>query len=631
MPLFFTSCGGKKTITNPNMPVTLSAEQQEMKRQITTDINRWKQAGLHEGRAPEASKELSRLAKLAKSKKFPELALEAKFQRAHVLLHNSDARGLEEAKDLHDSVPNYVKIPNLYIWQSILWQQQGNNDARILAATAAAFIHPYITFTITRTGLKIGKLIAERSNDWEALQWYLAAAQADLSGRDDWLQRAAVIADLAMLDRLRQLKIPQSSLRPRFYRFVAHQALQRGDFKTAQLISKWLEDEVESGEESLQVQKLVRNATQPLTLGVLLPLSGKYSRYGQESLRGIRIALARQVSSQTVQLRIEDTAGDMEKCQSSYARLQQEGVRLIIGPLLANCARTLAKTAKTNEQPVLISMTSQDDVAYLSPNIFVHTLSLSMQARFMAAYALAHKQQRIAVVYEANAKKEAEAFRQAMVEGGGEVVAMTALPYGVIDVRKDLQRMLLANIDEVIQAEFAEELNVFIPYNRKMEILPPPNFDAVYLASSGGKVALLAGQLLYVGIRHASLYGSSRWRDGHLLDDRGRYLSRARFADAAPAVIGDIDAQSVHYLHNQTWGGNSGKLSILAYDTAMLAIEVMRQFVISPTNINQYLQRATGFSAISGNVIFDKNGIGKKTFVIYGIKSGTIQLLDEAQ
>jgi len=159
----------------------------------------------------------------------------------------------------------------------------------------------------------------------------------------------------------------------------------------------------------------------------------------------------------------------------------------------------------------------------------------------------------------------------------------------------------------------------------EQEIRLPVSFDSMYLALPGKTVSLLAGQLVYLDISHIQLYGSSRWVDGHLLSDRGRYMSEARFSTIPFPEGNTPELRHLLQRYREIWGkGSPSKLSGLAYDSTLIAAMLTSRLGLQGNGVLRGLMDETGFPGLTGHVLFDNEGIGHKIPGVFTIKSGKV-------
>ncbi len=617
--ILVAGCGAKKpqATVSSKPPVAQLAPVPKISAPVQTLMN----LALEQGDVRDALAGLEHLAMAT-----PPLNEEAQFRRAQLLLLTDDGRAMTEAEKLLSTYPDDALIPYLHVWIA-QWAEEHQDDAMVLVHTAAALMHSQLTLEIANRAAGLGAAAARRSPDWDAVQWFLEAAHSPIYAtgerRDRWLREAAARASISIIGRLRRAGRLRDTVGEAFYLDVARAHLMMGDMAAVQTLSTWLEEDFPHTHEASLVASWAAGATHQVNIGVLLPLTGKYARFGNQALRGMRLALDSLQDSGGVTLDIADTKGDPDQCISAYQRLTKDGVDIVLGPLLGDCTAALIPRLLDNI-PVL-SWTNRSPLASRSPVLFVHTLALAMQARFMAAYAWRQGERRMIVIDADNASStgEANAFIQAFEALGGEVIDRFALPDKGVDFRSELRAMRMRTDNEELLAELDEGLALSVEPD--MEIRMPVNFDAVYLALPGKQVALLAGQLAYVGVNGVDLYGSGRWRDGKLLSDRGRYLGLAQFSGVAFPNGTSPDSQRFMLKWRDIWGvGKPGTLVGLAYDSTLIATLLTSRLGLSGYNLLVGLHDKSGFPGLTGHVRFDEDGVGRKDFELFRIRRGHI-------
>jgi len=548
---------------------------------------------------------------------------EASFRKAQLMLEGHIADADSAAMAAIRTYPQHALVPYAHFWLARWWLEQDENG-RALDEMRQALLHPRLTGELLDQIFDVAPALVQDVGEREAVGWLLAAAQIDLAGRDNWLRMAARRASIETVEQWMRDQALRPDILPAFALYAGRARLMSGNMAEIGRIAELLSAAMPNAPEIGQLQAWASGEVRVASIGVLLPLSGKYARYGQQALRGIRIALAGLAYSDYITLRVEDTGSDPSTAIRAYRQLADESVNIIIGPLLADTTEALLPYLKRSI-PV-ISLTGAIDLAHRSDALFIHTLSPLAQVDVMADYAWQHGARRMVVISDSAEKQtEATMFVNAFEALGGAVLQTMQLDAGVIDYRDRLQQLRYETDDDVVLAALDEDLNVFLP-KMDMEIRMPVNFDAVYLALNGKQVALLAGQLAYADISGLPLYGSSRWQDGHLLDDRGRYLSHARFATSGSADQNDgASMRSFEFANREAWGSDkTTDLMRLAYDTMRIAAVLTSRLGLKERAIFEALQDPEGFPAMTGHVHFDAFGVGQKQLDIFSIKKGKI-------
>jgi len=614
MATFISACSPKQPVQiSPEKPGTEQARSSlATPPQSSREIDDLMLLAREQGDVESAIGQLAILAKAAT----PPLNEEAAFRRVELLLEYQYPEAVTETEQLLARYPEHALAPYARYWLA-QWWSNSSEDEQAMTELLAVLMHPRLTRELLDKTEEMGAALAPTVSENTAVQWYLTAAHIDNSRRDYWLRAAANRASLATLESLHN----SGRISPRtdsdFYLQFARLRLIAGQTQDIANLLALLEHSAAPAMLTNQIRRWASGELQPATIGILLPLSGPYARYGMEALNGIRLALSEHNYQQTVTLRIEDTA---DSVLAAYQRLSDQHVDWIIGPLLSSNASTLATHLKDNT-PV-ISLTRQSDLAALSPALFVHNIAREAQASFLAEHLHQQGAQRATVIFgnRESDSSEANAFIDTFTAQGGEVAGVMQLG-PERDHRPALRQLREETDDEELLAELDEELALFSA-DTELEIRMPVGFDALYLAMSGSEVAQMTGQLAYVGISGIPLLGSDAWRDGHLLDDHGRYLSKARFTqigfpENAPAAL--LSA------YRQTWGsGQPGKLFGIAYDTALIAALISSRLGLHGKDAIRGLQDERGFPCETGHVRFDKEGVGHKQFDIFTIRRNNV-------
>ncbi|MDX8406405.1 MAG: penicillin-binding protein activator [Mariprofundus sp.] len=555
------------------------------------------------------------------------VAEEALFRKAEIMLERN-VPGAEQAVAVAVALatyPHHALVPYAYVWRAQWWLKQDEVN-RALADMRVALLHPRLTRELADRVLTLGPASARIATETDAVDWFMAAARVDMASREGWLRMAARRSSLATVERVFSDASVAQDLLPAYALYSGQSLLMTGDMDAVRRISLLLSAAQPMAPQLQQLQAWATGEMRAATIGVLLPLSGQYARYGQQALQGIRVALGSLDSGAYITLRVEDTGSNPEQAIAAYRQLSNESVNMIVGPLLVESTRAILPYLNPN-LPV-VSLTGHTELAYLSSSLFVHTLSPLAQVAAMANYAWQHDAKRMIVITDGSANQaEADMFTASFTALGGEVLHTLHLENQGMDYRDQLRQLRYESDDDELLAQLDEDLALFLP-PMDIEIRMPVNFDAAYLALPGRQVALLGGQLAYADISDIALYGSSRWQDGHLLDDRGRYLSRARFVTSGEhgSAQGDNPALNrIHFMLREAWGNDKASdLLLLAYDTMRIATMLTSRLGLGAQAISSSLHHQEGFPAVTGHVYFDDAGIGQKQLDIFTIRKGEI-------
>jgi len=570
------------------------------------------------GRYDEALQALQSIQLQAK----PPLSEEAAFRRMQLMLRHDDQGAQEGGRALIIRYPEHALVPYVNLWLA-QWADQRNEHELVLSYSMAALQHQRVTAEVARQAIDLGLKSARQVGDGQAVEWFFAVSDVDFGHARDWMFRAAERASLPDIKGLSAAGRLAGVNGRIFLQHAARYHLRIGDMEGVRAIAAVLSSVAPGSSELSAVQAWASGNVEPASIGVLLPLTGSYGRFGEQALRGIRLAISIQRNSR-VSILVEDTAGSPQRCHDAYQALLARGVDMIIGPLLSTCIDGLSPGIQS--RTAMMTLTSREGLASRFPWLFSHSLSLNLQADFMARHIMEQGALRLLVIHSGgkSSQQEATAFSGVIESLGGEVAYDLELPGGTIDYRSALRRMREATDDEVLLARLDEERALF--GDSEEEIRLPVNFDGVYLALPGRVVSLLAGQLAYIGVVHVPFYGSSRWQDGHLLADRGRYLAGAQFSNTTFPHGHSPETSHVVNRYREVWGEDAPPTSLLglAYDSTLIATMLTSRLGMKGQDVIRGLRDELGFSGVTGHVRFDREGIGRKRFDLLTIDHGKI-------
>jgi len=625
-----SACGSKQPI-HSELPVSHQKEAASIQLlappQNSQEISELMQLAHEEGKLDIALQELQRLSTESPSP----LKEEAAFRRIELLLKNNYPNALHETKLLLQQYPNHALAAYAHYWLALWWKSQdiennielassSENADAILTELSKVLQHPRLTAELAEQALALGRTEAVHASHDYAIPWYLIAAHIDITHRDEWLRTTASNLSLDQLLSLQHsgLISPQQDMI--LYSHFSRLQLMSGNIEDLQNLASILSEDAPYLPLTQKIKRWASGDTQDIYIGVLLPLSGIYARFGNQALNGMRLAMNEQKQG-NVHLYIEDTGAGTDATITAYQHLNELGVNWIIGPLLSKHTEALLPYLKKNLP--IISLSKQNNLAEASPALFIHNTAKNTQAVFMAQNSINQGMQRMAIIYGSKQSEadEANAFTHEFIRLGGEITDSVMLNNQGLDQRNILNDLRENSDDEALLQELLSDLALFSP-ELNLEVHMPVGIDGLYLATSGKQVSELAGQLAYVDIRNIPMLGSSRWMDGHLLDDRGRNLSSARFTQSDTSYQ---DTSNFIEQYREIWGqGQPKKLFVIAYDSTRIATLLGSRLGLQGYHAIQAMHDSEGFPNKSGHVYFDSSGIGKKTFRIFKIKRGKL-------
>lgn len=351
--------------------------------------------------------------------------------------------------------------------------------------------------------------------------------------------------------------------------------------------------------EALLSSGTTTQATGRAVIGCLLPISGKYERFGKRTMRGVELAMTRFQGlnpGARVQLIIKDTGGTREQTISAIRELANEGAAAIVGPFEE--VDVAAQTAQAMGIPIII-INQKDDVERYGDFVFKNFISPQDQVSALVNYAmkgLGISSFGILYPLENFGRRYLDIFINTVENNGGEVTAV--VPY-----------------DTETKADFGPEIN---------NLATQGQFHALFFPEGASKTALIAPQLFFYDLgQTVTLLGTNLWHDENLLRSSGDYLVNAVFTDGFSA---ESKRQSETWFSNEferLYNEAPSFIDAISFDSTYMVLKAATQTGSDTrAGVRNNLMRMQMKESITGFVGFDMNGNAQRNLNLLTVKNG---------
>jgi branched-chain amino acid transport system substrate-binding protein len=558
------------------------------------------------------------------------------------------------------------------------------------------------------------RLLADSATDpVERLRWLAPLREAALAAEETGEVAQADREIDALLDRMAaedleraaeqlERRIPAGRVHLR----LAERALDAGDFKQAERelgqASRFeLAPEYRETREQLRVRLELRSriaseadglpgfaevAALPAprtegahgTLGVVLPLSGPFAAYGEESLRGILLATRIFDESKRLQARGEDAspaadrrpaAAGLEgpgrlrvlvrdsRGQAAVAAAavrdlaREDDLVAVVGPLLFEESRAAAAAAQEEGVP-LLSLTDREEVPRDKSFVFRLRTTPHDEVRYLVSYAVDKLgARRFAILYPGDnyGRGMRKEFWRAVDERGGWVTAVSSYEPDATDFAEPIRRMIGYPLLTPDEKKALEEREKILDKARRMEPakaavareeayaalgpegepLPPiVDFDALFIPDSYDKVVLITPQLAFHEITDVQLLGSGEWNDPKLVriareHVRGAIISAPFYAESGFVFVSDFVER-----YTTTFGATPDVFAAQAFDGANLVLVQLAAGRSSRDDVRDGLLGTQAYPGVSGVTSFLPDGNARKRPYLLAVRRGRIVSID---
>jgi ABC-type branched-subunit amino acid transport system substrate-binding protein len=395
------------------------------------------------------------------------------------------------------------------------------------------------------------------------------------------------------------------------------------------------------------------------TVGVLLPLSGRYKQFGERS----RLAIDQAFAHSGLKLVVKDTEGDANQAATQLEALIFEHHAIaVIGPLFSNEAMAAATKAQELGVP-LLALSHRAGLNEVGPYIFRTALTVEAQAKALAKMAFEElNMTRFALLYPRSryGMDFTQAFWDEVDKRHGEIRGVESYEPSQTTFKEPVRR-LVGRWFLNARPEFREAIKALKEKNysalrmrsevAKLDKASPPlvDFEGLVIPDSGRQLGLIAPAVAFEDIllakdakaldraRRASkqstaqavtLMGASTWNSAQTLDACEQYCEDGVFVDAYYGNSSDTRVRDFVSAFTSRAGTEPYLSEAQAFDTAGFLARVLRQK--RPQNrsvLKDALLTAEPYIGVTGRMQFDDKGELLKDLYSLTIKNHQIQLL----
>jgi ABC-type branched-subunit amino acid transport system substrate-binding protein len=341
-----------------------------------------------------------------------------------------------------------------------------------------------------------------------------------------------------------------------------------------------------------------KTAGEPHTIGCLLPLSGMFSVFGKQSLKGVELALDRfskQSGHPPFTLLIKDTESNPSKAEIAVEELIKEKVSAIIGPMGTDETVSAAKKAQTGRVPIIV-LSQKENITDTGDFVFRNFLTPEMQVKSLVRYAMQKKGlNRFAVLYpnESYGKTFSALFISEVQANGGKILKSESYDPASMDFTDSIKNFLKFYVHPSYEAKDAGK-----------------DLDAIFIPDAPGKAGLIVPQLSYHDLRDIYLLGTNLWHSQKMLDMAGEFLEDWSIITESFFLENDSeDVIKIFALEfEEKYGEKPGFIEAVSYDTALMLFQAvgisnarLPDSVKKGLNNIKYFKGVTGLTSFSGS------------------------------
>jgi len=364
------------------------------------------------------------------------------------------------------------------------------------------------------------------------------------------------------------------------------------------------------------------------SIGILLPLSGRYQSYGELVKKGLELALQEHNKTQLpARFIYQDTAVEgVTSAQLVSSLADDDKVMAVIGPLLGSAAGEAARRAQREMVP-MVTFAQTEGLPEIGNFIFRDTLTAEQQVKTLIHYALAKGDISFSILYPENrlGEKMTELFTAELQAVGGEIVDVVSYPEDSTDFRKQIQQLLWEDREVEIPRTATEIENEKQQQEERELEYPLAPFHALFIPDYADRISQIAPQLIFYGIKDVTLLGINGWNSPELASQAGRFLKDAVFVDAFYPESKKPEVRRFMELYRSTYKEEPTILGAQAFDIATLLLHIIDDpTVANRDDLRRKLVEINNYRGVTGTSGFDVYGEAIKQLTLLQIKHDRI-------
>jgi len=332
-------------------------------------------------------------------------------------------------------------------------------------------------------------------------------------------------------------------------------------------------------------------------VGAILPLGGRYSKYGEQALKGIVLAVDdfTRDTDIDVELLIKDSTDKESRIKDTVSQLaRNQHVSGIVGPLMSRNATAVARAAQRGGVPALV-LSQKPGIPEIGDYVFRNFLK-TQYGRELARH-----------------------FKAAVTELGATVLAELEYEPGKKDFGEELRTLF-----EIESEEGLSGRRHVVKYTRKIEA------EALYIPDNYTAIAQIAPHLAFYSIKDIRLFGSSGWKSPKLLELASEYIEGAVFVNGFFAKSQRPGTASFVKRFYISFGYEPGIIEAEAYDSTMLLLRAMEEndeeeAIIDRNAVRESIINTAEIEGATGSLSFTEEGEAVKDLFLLTIEKNKIK------
>lgn len=352
---------------------------------------------------------------------------------------------------------------------------------------------------------------------------------------------------------------------------------------------------------------------EPRTIGVVLPMTGKYAAISQKTLRGMQMGLGLYNNyPSSFKLAVIDSEGNSDNARRGVEKLVKEDNAIaIVGSLLSKTAPAVAAKAQELGLPS-IALSQKAGITEVGQNVFRNSLTSEMQVRYLVKTAMEEQgMKKFAILYpnDLYGTEYANIFWDEVLARGGSIVSAQSYSTKETDFRDPIQRLVGTYYLEARADEYKLRLNEWNKSQTRKSVRNTPpddllpaivDFDGLFIPDSAKAMGQISAMLSFNGVKSVKLLGTNLWNVTGIAKRAGHFANQVLFVDSFVPSEPRFANSSFVRDYKTIFNEDPGIFEVQAYDAALLLRQLISQGSTSRESLTRALSEVKDFPGAVG-------------------------------
>ncbi len=400
-------------------------------------------------------------------------------------------------------------------------------------------------------------------------------------------------------------KCENSRVEPIVLLSIGEKEMKRGERETARAVLDRLlrmDTDAETMNRARRLLKFVGSSV-AIKIGLIAPLSGEYSIYGDALRKGVELALS---GHGKLGLVLFDSKGDpIEAVRGVRELVQEQNVIAIIGPVFTKTVIPAAIAADYLDIPLISPTATDERISSLGKCVFQLDTGLRNQVEELAAYSVREMGlKKAAIIYpeDGYGRSLSQLFSRETRKLGGETLISIGYESGKTDFRYEI-----------------DILKEYLPDTTDTM----DTVDVIFIPAYVDDVIMIATQLRFYEV-DLPLLGANGWKSDRLLALAREYVEGAIF------TAFDLNADSAQISREFTrkykdrYAEDPMRQSAQGFDAGRLVTEAVSSGMDNPYLLRDYLNSRSLSVGVSG-LIYTAEDPASHVARLYSVRRGRME------